>query len=207
MEVNLLLYIAGCLLLILFFAASEVAFASADRLSVELKKKQGSFSGGIIGRFFDKPAEFIGTGLIGINISLVIYVLLISRLTELWLPYLPASFRLFYVKLIMDALIAVFIILIAAQLLPNNLFRKRSGAVLAIAALPMLLMRLILYPIARLFIGISAFVLKYLFNVRIKNDKEVFTRVNMDSFVKQTLYGHDAESDDKNTELFENALG
>lgn len=206
MEINLILYISGCLLLILFFAASEVAFASVDRLSIELKKKQGTFSGGILGRFFDKPAEFIATGLIGINVSLIIYVLLISQLTDLWVHRLPVFFRQFYVKLFLDAFISITIILIAAQLLPNNIFRKQSSMVLAVAVFPMQLMRIILYPIAKLFIGISAFVLKYLFNVRMKDDKDVFTRVNMDSFVKQTLYGHHAENDDRNAELFENAL-
>lgn len=206
MELNLIFYILGCLLLILFFAASEVAFASADRLSIELKKKQGTFSGGIMGRFFSKPAEFIGTSLIGINVSLVIYVLLISQLTDIWTGHAPAHFRQFYVKVILDVFIAVSVILIAAQLLPNTIFRTRSSAVLSVVAFPMQLMRIIFYPIAKIFIAISAFILKYLFNVRIKDDKEVFTRVNMENFVKQTLYGHEAENNDMNSELFENAL-
>lgn len=206
MDIHLILYIGACLLTILFFAAAEIAFASADRLSIELKKKQGTITGGISGRFFEKPAEFIGTALIGMNVSLVVYVLLIAQLNNTWIHRLPLFFQQPYMKLIVDMLTAVLLLLAAAQLLPDRLFRQRSNTVLSVIALPMQLMRYIFYPIAKLFINISAFVLKYLFNVRIKDDKEVFTRLNVDNFVKQTLYGHEAENTDMNTELFENAL-
>jgi len=78
--------------------------------------------------------------------------------------------------------------------------------VLTIFALPMMLMYYLLFPLARVFVSISEFILKYLFNVRIKEHNNVFNRVDLEHFVKQSLHGHENESNEVNTELFENAL-
>src|SRR6187402_1610334 len=68
------------LILIGFFAGVEIAFVTANRLSIELKKKQGKTSGIILSKFVEEPARFIGTCLIGVNIFFVIYGLLFSSL-------------------------------------------------------------------------------------------------------------------------------
>jgi CBS domain containing-hemolysin-like protein len=70
----------------------------------------------------------------------------------------------------------------------------------------MLLMYYIFYPIAKIFVSISEFILKYLFNVRIKENKAVFNRVDLELFVKQSMHGHENENSEVNAELFENAL-
>src|SRR3954470_15876650 len=63
-----------------FFAGMEIAFVTANKLGIELKKKQGKLSGIILSKFMEEPARFIGTCLIGINFFLVIYGLLFSSL-------------------------------------------------------------------------------------------------------------------------------
>lgn len=87
---NLLLYILGCILLIGFFAGTEIAFISANKINIELRKKQGTLSGRILSRFMENPAEFIGTSLVGVNILLVVYGTLMTRLTYPFLADLPA---------------------------------------------------------------------------------------------------------------------
>src|ERR1700744_4831885 len=79
---HLLLYILGCILLIGFFAGTEIAFISANKLNIELRKKQGKFSGQILARFMENPSEFIGTSLVGVNVLVVIYGLLAADLTD-----------------------------------------------------------------------------------------------------------------------------
>jgi len=206
MESHLLWYILGCIVLIGFFAGTEIAFISANKINIELKKKQGTFSGKILGRFMDNPAEFIGTSLVGVNIVLVIYGLLMTRLTEPILSSLPAPLNSEYVHLIVDTLIATVVILLFAEFLPKAIFRTKAEAVLSFFALPMWLMYNLLFPIAKIFVAISEFILKYLFNVRIKDNQAVFNRVDLEHFVKQSLHGHETESNEVNTELFENAL-
>jgi putative hemolysin len=203
---NLLFYILVCILLIGFFAGTEIAFISANKLNIELRKKQGTFSGRILSRFMENPSEFIGTSLVGVNVLLVIYGLLMTRLTEPFLAMLPPPLNSDYVHLILDTLLATVIILIFAEFLPKAVFRTKAEQVLAIFSFPMLISYYILYPFAKIFVSISEFILKYLFNVRIKENQPVFNRVDLVVFVKQTLHGHETDSNEVNTELFENAL-
>lgn len=202
---HLLLYIVICILLIGFFAGTEIAFISANKLNIELRKKQGKFSGQILARFMDNPAEFIGTSLVGVNVLLVVYGLLSSQATDLLLHHyhivLPE-----YPKLIIDTLLATIVILIFAEFLPKAIFRSKAEVVLTIFSVPMLIMYYIFYPVAKIFVSISEFILKYLFNVRIKENKQVFNRVDLELLVKQSMHSHENETSEVNAELFENAL-
>lgn len=210
---HLLLYILGCILMIGFFAGTEIAFVSANKLNLELKKKQGTFAGKILSRFTESPEEFIGTSLVGVNVLLVIYGLLMTELNDEWMAkVLPAAlFANEYIRLVIDTLVATVIILIFAEFLPKAIFRSKAEQVLTIFALPMMVMYYVLFPLAKLFVAISEFILKYLFNVRIRESQAVFNRVDLEHFVKQSLHGHGNEGEhssnnELNTELFENAL-
>lgn len=206
MDTHLLLYILGCILMIGFFAGTEIAFISVNKLNIELRKKQGTFAGRILSRFMEDPAEFIGTALIGVNVMLVIYGLLMTQLMDPFLNMLPGPLHSEYVHLLLDTLIATIVILIFAEFLPKAIFRSKAEQVLTVFSLPMLLMYYILYPFAKIFVSIAEFILKYLFNVRIKENQKIFSRVDLEVFVKQSLHGHESDNSEVNTELFENAL-
>src|SRR6476646_9727253 len=88
-DLSIVAWIVLTLIFIGLFAGIEIAFISANRLSIELKKKQGTLSGRILSKFVESPAKFLGTCLIGNNILLVIYGLLFSELMRqsLWNPF------------------------------------------------------------------------------------------------------------------------
>ncbi len=202
---HLLLYMLGCILLIGFFAGTEIAFISANKLNIELRKKQGKFSGQILARFMENPSEFIGTSLVGVNVLLVVYGLLAADVTT----NLLARYHIHlseYPKLALDTLLATIVILIFAEFLPKAIFRSKAETVLTIFSMPMLMMYWIFYPMAKVFVSISEFILKYLFNVRFKENKQVFNRIDLELFVKQSMHGHENETSEVNAELFENAL-
>jgi putative hemolysin len=202
---HLVLYTIACILLIGFFAGMEIAFISVNKLNIELLKKQGRYSGKILARFMENPAEFIGTALVGVNIILVIYGLLTSQLTTKLLEHYDIVLPQ-YAKLFVDTFLATIIILVFAEFLPKAIFRHKAETVLTIFSIPMKGMHIIFSPIARVFVSISEFILKYLFNVRIKDNKQVFNRVDLELFVKQSMHGHENENSEVNQELFENAL-
>ncbi len=202
---HLLLYIIVCILLIGFFAGSEIAFISANKLNIELRKKQGTFTGKILATFMENPSKFIGTSLVGVNVLLVIYGLLSSQVTDKVLHHYGIVLSE-YPKLALDTLIATLIILIFAEFLPKAIFRSKAEAVLTIFSIPMWLMYKLFSPVAKIFVSISEFILKYLFNVKIKENKQVFNRVDLEVFVKQSMHGHESETSEVNAELFENAL-
>jgi len=202
---HLLLYILGCILLMGFFAGTEIAFISANKLNIELRKKQGKFSGQILARFMENPAEFIGTSLVGVNVLLVVYGLLAAEVTNKVLIYYHIDLSE-YPKLVLDTCLATFVILIFAEFLPKAIFRSKAEVVLTLFSVPMLLTYYIFYPVAKVFVTISEFILKYLFNVRIRENKQVFNRVDLELLVKQSMHGHENETSEMNSELFENAL-
>ncbi len=202
---HLFLYLLGCIVLIGFFAGTEIAFISANKLNVELRKKQGKLSGKILSRFMENPSEFIGTALVGVNVLLVVYGLLSSEITTKLLSYYYLGISE-YTKLFVDTLLATFVILIFAEFLPKAVFRYKAETVLSLFSVPMLVMYYIFFPIAKVFVTISEFILKYLFNVRIKENKQVFNRVDLEMLVKQSSHGSESESSEVNAELFENAL-
>lgn len=206
MDVNLLAYILACILFIGFFAGMEIAFLSANRINIELRKKQGNLTGRILGRFMEHPSILIGTSLVGIQLLLVVYGLKVTELNEQWIRFLPGAEKAQYIRVIFNTLIATIVILLFAELLPQALFRSKAEHVLSFFAIPLLLLSHLLYPIAKFFVSVSEFILKYLFNVRLTDNRVIFTRVDPAVFVRQSLHGHETESQEINRELFENAL-
>jgi CBS domain containing-hemolysin-like protein len=205
---NLIIAVCSCLLLIGFFASIEIAFLSVNKINIELRKKSGSLSGRILGHFADAPYTFVGTSLIGINLVLVVYGTVVTQLNEKWMQFLVPSLltQNGFVKLALDTIIATLIILLFAELLPKAIFKKKAEPILSIMAVPMWGFYKLFYPVASVFINVSKFILKYLFNVRIKDRDDIFSRVDIDQFVRQSLHGHEGEHNTINSVLFENAV-
>lgn len=203
-HLSIIFWILGTLIFIGFFAGLEIAFVSVNRLSIELKKKQGKRSGLIIAGFLEKPSRFIGTTLLGFNIFLVIYGLLFSDLLRLsfWNPF---GIKNEYVKLVFDTLISTFVVLLLGEFIPKAIFRAKNDSLLSFFAPVAKLFYNLLYPIAFIFVRISEWILKYIFNVRVKDKDEAFSQVDLEHFFLQTKE-QDEDSQELNTELFENAL-
>ncbi len=201
-----LLIVAGItLLLIGFFAGLETAFGSANRFSVELKKKQGLVSGRILSNLMEHPARFIGSTLIGITLSMVLFALTISHFFDPLWKRMPDVIRNSYQLRMILEIIASTIIVLLVQFFYKAFFHARSNSVLSFFARTISFFYSLLAPVASLFTGIAEWILKYMFDVRINEKKEAFTRVDLEHFVQQSRE-KDEEIQDLNTELFENAL-
>lgn len=204
---RLIVYLLICILAIGFFAGVEIAFVAAHRLNIELKRKQGTLAGRILGGFLDRPQELTAASMVGLNLALVAYGLLMTRATDFLLAQMPAPLDNVWIHLVIDTVLATLVIVVFAELLPKALFRTKAEAVLSFLSLPIWLAFYLLYPIARVFVSASEFILKYLFNVRVNPERPVFSRVDIEGFTKGSLQGHDADGPSAmNTELFENAL-
>ncbi len=60
--------------------------------------------------------------------------------------------------------------------------------------------------VAAIFVDIAEWILKYVFNVKLHNKKEIFTKIDLEYFLQQTKT-HDTEDNiEMNNELFENVL-
>ena len=209
-----LLAIFVSLIFIGFLSGIEIAFISANKLSIELKKKQGTISGKTWGQFSDNPTRFIGTILVGVNILLVIYGLLIGdMLSPVWewiKKLLPksASDYVDYIRLLVETVLSTTIILFT-EFICKAFFRARSNAILNSDIISNItrFFYWLLSSVSTLYVNMSEWMLKYIFNVKISNKKEAFTKIDLEHFLQQNKHSDDDDSDNHiNKELFENAL-
>jgi CBS domain containing-hemolysin-like protein len=199
-----IIWIVVSLILIGFFAGYEIAFISANRLSIELKKKQGLRSGIILSNFMESPAKFIGTCLIGLNIVLVVYGLLFTSFLK-GIAWNPLEVENEYLKLVIDTIISTFVVLVFGEFIPKAIFKARNDKLIAFFAPVAQFFHSLLQPLASVFVSIAQWILTYIFNVRVNNKNEAFSKVDLEHFFQQTK-DQDEENQELNTELFENAL-
>ena len=212
-SISALIAIFVSLLLIGFFAGIEIAFVSANKLSLELNKKQGSYAGKIWGTYAEHPAKFIGTILVVVNLLLVIYGLLIGELLNpLWLSLevrlTPSFAKYFYlIKLFFETVVSTVIILFV-EFLCKALFRARNNSILSNSFITYIVQFVysMFSSVASVFVSIAEWVLRYIFNVKINDRKEVFSKVDLEHYLQQNKMHNEEESSDINKELFENAL-
>jgi putative hemolysin len=154
----------------------------------------------------EHPEDFIGTSLVGINIALVVYEQYMTKLTEPLFHHLPPTFNNQYVHLIIDTLIGTIVILILGEFLPKAFFKNKAEKILYFFRVPIQFFYAMLYPIAKFFVNISEWILKYIFNIQVNDTKEVFSRIDLENYVKQMNTGHQDEAQTNTNDLFENAL-
>lgn len=209
MDIYTIVLLAIVVIVAGFFAGIETAFANVNRLSIELKRKQGRATGKILSGFNEHPARFLATSLIGLTIAIVIYSMLVAG----WLDSLWATIWKTEAEQAQYVIISLFLEIIAATLLvlffgffiPRSVFRSRPEAMLGFFALPISALSKPLYILGNLLESISEWILKYLFNVRIIEGKSSFARVDVEYFIRQSQQ-HIGDNQELNTELFENAL-
>ena len=203
-ELVIVIGIFVTLIIIAFFAGYEIAFVTANRLNIELKKKQGTRNGRILSGFMENQARFIGTCLVGLNIFLVIYGLLFDELLKMTL-WNPLKIPNEYLKLVFDTLLSTIVVLLLGEFLPKAIFRAKNDSLLNTFAPIAQFFHGLFQPIANFFVNASQWILTYVFNVRVSERNEAFSKIDLEHFFQQTRE-QDEESAELNTELFENAL-
>ncbi|HVF96217.1 MAG TPA: hemolysin family protein [Flavisolibacter sp.] len=201
--VSTLAWFLAALLMMGFFAGVEMAFYSVNRFGIELRKKQGRSDAILLSKYFENPELFLSTMLIGFTLFLVCFALLFVVITDT--VWDAVGLRYQGVRITLDIVLATFIVLILGEFIPRAIFRAHSNIILTrIAWLINILYQLFL-PIARLFLAMAQWALKYVFNVRIRDTKD-----NLSGSTSETLFLQNDETDfepeEMNTELFENAL-
>lgn len=196
------------ILMIAFFSGIQVAFASANKLSIELKRQQGSNSGIFLSRLLDEPSRIIGTNLVGYNIFLVVFMLLLSTFWNILLNRSDITSSLILpIRLLLEILLSLFVVIFLGDFIPKAVFKAKSDKLLWFFASSgfMKFWYDLFQPISLMFIRISEWILSIIFDMRIDKRRDSLSRADMDHFFQQTREFND-ESQDINRDLFDAAL-
>ncbi len=205
---NLLWVISIAILFSAFFSGMEIAFISANKLRLELDKKQNVVFSSLISLYTQNPGQFIATMLVGNNLALVVYGIAFATFLK---PFLIIYLHSNLLVLLAQTIIATITILVTAEYLPKMLFRINPNKVLKIFAVPIAFFYFLFYPATKIAMGISKFILKVFLNEQINNvdEKIVFSRLDLDHLVNEqenNIAPKSSHEIDNEVKLFRNAL-
>lgn len=206
MTSSLFISIIITLLFSAFFSGMEMAFISADRVRLELNNQREGKTSSIIRFFYAHTERFISTMLVGNNIALIIYGILMAKLLEPWISYFCQND---FLTALMQTIISTIIILFTAEYLPKALFKLNPNMMLRAFAIPLYLIYWILYPISSFSTLLSHTILKLAGVPIVKEKKGVLTKTDLDFFVQKGLDSADEDDEDNDQQelqLFQNAL-
>lgn len=186
-----------------FFSGVEIAFISANKLQLELDKNTGKFPSKIITYFTKNESDFITTMLVGNNIALVVYGIV---MTQILTPQFSGYFNSALILLLVQTFITTMIVLITAEFLPKAIFRIFPNQILKVFSLPIWLFFVIFRPLALLMLNLANLILKYVLNQKISNDKQVFGKTDLDDFLSNVKSAGGVEDTRVEVEMLQNAL-
>jgi CBS domain containing-hemolysin-like protein len=189
-----------------FFSGMEIAFVSSSKLRFEVDRSNRTLSGKLLSVFYDNPDNYISTMLVGNNIALVVYGIMMSRIIDGFLiAHITANPALL---LLADTLISTLIILVVGEFLPKTIFKINPNATLRFFALPTFLIYYILYPISRFATACARSLLR-LCGIRLNKESssKAFTKMDLDYFIQSSIQqGNGTENVDTEVKIFQNAL-
>ncbi len=203
---NDLIIIISMLLLSAFFSGMEIAFVTANKLRIELDRSKNTLSSKFISIFSRYPGHYISTMLIGNNIALVVYGIVMAKVLEPYIANLVDSESLI---LTIQTIISTILILVTAEFIPKTLFRINPNTALNWFALPVMLFYIVFYPITMFTMLISKNIIHTIFNTKISEAEETqaFGKVDLDHLVQE---GQDiqniADENLHDIKIFRNAL-
>ncbi|KAB7528218.1 DUF21 domain-containing protein [Flagellimonas olearia] len=205
--------IALSLLFSAFFSGMEIAFISANKIHIEIEKKQEGFLAKVLTLLTQKPSKFIATMLIGNNIALVVYGLFMGDVLMNWFQSLLPTSSDFLNALLTDfsllsqTVISTLIILLTAEFLPKVLFQIYSNTLLKFLAVPAYVFYVLFSFISSFVIKISDIILKVFFKTDGDEVQLSFTKLELGDYITEQMETVEEEDEvDSEIQIFQNAL-
>lgn len=196
-----------------FFSGMEIAFISANKIHIEIEKKQDSFMAKVLTRLTKRPSKFIATMLIGNNIALVIYGLFMGELLMTlfadWKTSPIGFVRIMLIdfSLLTQTIISTLIILLTAEFMPKVLFQIYSNTLLRLFAIPAYIFYVLFSLISDFVIWISDFILKVFFKTDGDEVQLAFSKTELGDYITEQLEAVEKEDlVDSEIQIFQNAL-
>ncbi|MBR1499023.1 MAG: HlyC/CorC family transporter [Bacteroidaceae bacterium] len=213
-DTSTIISVAAILLLSGFFSGMEIAFVSSSKLRFEMDRKEQGFSSRLIDTFYRHPNSFISTLLVGNNIALVVYGILMAKIVSA-LILIPLGIHQPYgdcpneaLCLFIQTILATIIVLVTGEFLPKTLFRINPNRMMRIFALPAYIFYIVLWPISKLTSSLGKLML-WMVGEKVTKDptEKTFTREDLDYLIQSNIdKATDEEDIEDEVKIFQNAL-
>jgi len=182
----------------------EIAFVSSNKLRFELDKKQKNLTSSILSIFYRNPQQYISTMLVGNNICLVIYGILMAEALTPWLDALGNQVLI----TLTQTIIATIIVLITGEFLPKTIFRINPNLWLRVFSWLLLAFYVILYPVSSFSSWVSVRIMKLLgLGISPTVSENMFSRIDLNYLIQESYDNDQSEKDMENeVKIFQNAL-
>lgn len=198
------------ILLSAFFSGMEMAFVSSNKFKVEIDKNRNSLQAKLLSIVTRQPSRYIGTMLIGNNIILVIYGLVMAGLLEPWLS------ELFYSwgysgnawVIVSQTILSTLLILVTGEFLPKALFAINPNRALNLFVLPVTLFYFLLHIPVTVTVFISKVLLKYVFRLPLMEEEVSLERTDLNYYLSQIRFEKQPpqETLDNEVKILQNVL-
>lgn len=197
-----------------FFSGMEIAYISANKIHLELEKKQEGVFAAVLRRLTAKPSKFITTMLIGNNIALVIYGLFMGDILMNWFEGLalnsPSDLVVSLLtdfSLLSQTVLSTLVILITAEFLPKVFFQIYANSLIKIFAIPAYLFYWVFSIVSNFIIFISDMILKLFFNTEGDEVQSAFSKTELGNYINEQMESVEEEDEvDSEIQIFKNAL-
>ena len=199
--------IITCILFSGLFSGLEIAYISRDKLNFEIKSSPKSFFGRIFNLLNKRSSEIIASLQIGINLSLVIYGIVMADFLEPFLfSYLPSIINNDLTILITQTIISTIIVLVTAEYIPKSIFMINPDRLISTFSIPLIFIYIVFFPIVKVIIFIIRFLIEDILKQSYSDEKPVFKITDLNEYIKKVVVS-DEENQTKNvSEFFNNAL-
>ncbi len=195
-----------CLLLAALFSGMEIAFVSANKIYLEIEKKQAGFISRILTKLTANPSKFIVSMLIGNTIVLVVYGFFMGDLLMKYI--LEFGYHLTDLSLVLlQTVISTFVVLITSEFLPKVFFQIYANSLIKFFALPAYFFYWLFSVISTFILWISDFILRRFFKTQADQIPLFFSKVELGNYISEQMNSvQDQENIDSEIQIFQNAL-
>ena len=195
-----------CLMLSAFFSGMEIAYVSANKIHLEIEKKQENYISRLLVKLTQKPSHFIAAMLVGNNIVLVIYGIIMGDLLMGWIEVSYSEITS-GVSLLIQTVISTLIILFTAEFLPKVFFQIYANKLIKVMAVPAYFFYWLFTPISWMVMGISNTALKLFFKTDGDQESLTFTKTELGDYINQQVGTAKKDEElDSEIQIFQNAL-
>lgn len=198
--------IVCCLILSAFFSGVEIAYISSNKVYLGIEKMQDTFVSRILVKLTKNPSKFIAAMLIGNNISLVVYGILMSNLVLDFLVFEGFSGPTWLVFIIQIAITSMIIIL-TSEFFPKLFFQIYANTLIKVLAVPAFFFYQLFYYVSSSIIWSSNIILKLFFGIKDTDEQLLFSKIELGNYITEQMKSiENQEAVDSEIQIFQKAL-